>query len=242
MNKKMIASVVATLAIAGGAAFAQEGQGGPGGFGGFGGRGGRGGDGAGLEIISTVTEATGLTLEQIRTGLQGGQTLGELIAAIGGNLDEVKASVIGAVTEAINQRVTEGKLTQERADEIIATLNSRVDEVLNSTQPIRDGVRPDGGRGNNAQSEVVDQLMIATEMTRAEIREAIVGGQTIADLLAAANVETETFIANVLAPVEENLTAKVTDGTITQAIADARLALYRLELEFRLTQTMEAVQ
>ena len=242
MNKKMIASVVATLAIAGGAAFAQEGQGGPGGFGGFGGRGGRGGDGAGLEIITTVTEATGLTLIEIRTGLQDGQTLAELITANDGDLVEVKASVIATVTEAINLRVTEGKLTQERADKIIATLDARVDEALNSTQPIRDGVRPDGRRGNNAQSEVVDQLMIATEMTRAEIREAIVGGQTIADLLAAANVETETFIANVLAPAEENLAAKVTDGTITQAIADARLALYRLELEFRLTQTMEAAQ
>lgn len=233
MNKKLIATVVAALAIGTGVSFAQEGGPGNGPS--------RDHNRAGLAgLVHDISTVTGLSVADIRNRLADGQTMADLITANGGNVESVTADLIATLTEQINARVTLGQITQERADRIIEQLPQQVADVLNSTTPVRDGLgrgegRPMGGMRPDQRGEILDQLMIATGMNRTALLEAFASGQTAVDLLTEADVTVESFVDTLLVSVEERLAERVASGQINQAIADARLALVRAELNFHLS-------
>jgi hypothetical protein len=113
-------------------------------------RGGRhGGFGGQSEIIE---EATGLTREEIRTAVDGGSTIADLITANGGDVDSVIAELVAEATTHINEKVAEGRITQEQADERLAELEDRITARLDGTlerpeRPEGEGRRGRGGRG-----------------------------------------------------------------------------------------------
>lgn len=112
--------------------------------------GGRGGFGASREVISVVAEQTGLTPLEILTQLREGTSLSDIITANGGDLEAVTSAAIEAVTAEINQAVTDGWITQEQADTMLANVETRVTDVINGTgfgMGGRGGRDGRGGRG-----------------------------------------------------------------------------------------------
>jgi hypothetical protein len=244
MNTKKIAVVMGAVALIAGAAAAQEGGRG-GGMGPLGGRGfgpggpgffGRG-DGVGRfevprEILDIVAEATGLEPAALRAQLMDGQTLAALITANDASVEEVSAQILQTLTDAINERVTNGRLTQERADALIAALPEQIDSILNAENPVRTFLVERTG----PRDALLDAIETTTGLERADIRAALAEGKSLSDLLADAGVTVEAFVDEVLAPVQERLAEQVSSGVISQAVADARLNLYRVELIDRLNK------
>jgi hypothetical protein len=111
--------------------------------------GGRGGHGAGREVITVVAEQTGLTPLEILTQLRAGTSLSDIISANGGDLETVTSAAIAAVTANINQAVTDGWITQEQADTMLANVETRVTDVLSGEAAFGTGGRGEGrgGRG-----------------------------------------------------------------------------------------------
>ena len=107
--------------------------------GGHGGRGGRLGDNA--EAAAT---ALGMTLDELRTELQGGSTIAEIATAKGVDLQTVVDALVAQATERINDKVADGSLTQEEADARLAEVTERVTAAVNGEGPL--GGR--GGRGH----------------------------------------------------------------------------------------------
>ncbi len=111
--------------------------------GGHRGPGGRGGHiGPKFETIATTL---GITADEVRTALQGGQTIAELAVANGKTAQDVIDAVVADATTRISAEVTEGTLTQAEADARLADLTTRVTEFVNSTGPV--GGPGFGGRG-----------------------------------------------------------------------------------------------
>lgn len=63
------------------------------------------------------SELTGKTIAEVTQERSSGKTYGQ-IANEAGKLDEFKAQVLGQKKAVLDQRVAEGRLTQEQADEI----------------------------------------------------------------------------------------------------------------------------
>ncbi len=115
--------------------------------GGPGGKGGHGHDGPrGLmgEALDTAATSLGLTVDELRTQLQGGSTLGEVADAQGVDRDSLVADLVAAAKTEVDARVADGSLTQARADEILSTVEERVTESLDRSLPDR-GDRGDRG-------------------------------------------------------------------------------------------------
>lgn len=93
-------------------------------------RGGRRGLGGQSTVI---LEATGLTSDELRTAIQDGATIADLITANGGNVNAVIGEHVVEAMAHINEGVAEGRLTQEQADEIITGLGERITERFNGT-------------------------------------------------------------------------------------------------------------
>ena len=228
MNKKFVfvgLLVVMIMSLLVGAVSAQGG----GGDGRGGGRGGRGGafrDGLG-DILQIVADATGLDAQEIRTQLQDGATLADLITANGGDVNAVIADALAVVTEQVNQAVTDGKITQERADEILANAETRITEAINNTTPLGEG----GGRGGGLQDRfgdrqlngVVRQALEDAGLTQAEIREQLQNGASLRQILTDVGVDVDALIADVLANAQTRLDEAVVNGQITAEQATERI-------------------
>jgi hypothetical protein len=102
---------------------------------------------AGLNVVATVAESLGLTGQEIIQELRGGKTLNEIITEHGGDVEAIKQTLIDNATERINTEVAEGRLTQERADELLQNLPDFIDRLLNGQLPERPGQPGPRGRG-----------------------------------------------------------------------------------------------
>jgi hypothetical protein len=90
-------------------------------------------------LMSVIAQATGQDEQAIFTQAQEGQTLSEIIAANGGDADQIVAQVVAAETERVNQAVSDGTMEQVDADATLADLEARVTELLE--QPVQFGGR-----------------------------------------------------------------------------------------------------
>jgi uncharacterized protein (DUF433 family) len=181
-----------------------------------GGRGGkRGPRGEHLEIVA---EVLGMTVDEVREAVAGGQTIAELAEAQGVPLQDVADALVAAEAERLQQAVEDGRLTQEEADERIARIEENILERLESGERGGPG-GPRGSRGSHL--EVVAEVL---GMTTDEVREAVAGGQTIAELAEAQGVPLQDVADALVAAKTERLQQAVEDGRLTQEEADERIA------------------
>lgn len=74
----------------------------------------------------------GLDKETVKAGFEADKSLAEIAAENGVDVDEIVKVMVDAKTERIEQAVADGKLTQEKADEILAELETKIEEKLNT--------------------------------------------------------------------------------------------------------------
>lgn len=117
---------------------------------------GRGGDGPGGrgmglggEGLTAVAEVLGLTEAELQTALQGGQTLAEIAAAEGVEVQTVIDTLVTAAGAHLAEHVTAGDLTQEEADAKLAELTTRITDAVNNGGPLGGRGGEMGGRGGH---------------------------------------------------------------------------------------------
>ncbi len=102
---------------------------GPGGPGGH-----RFGHGPDLEAAAT---AIGISTDDLRTGLQSGQSLAEIAQAHGVSAQAVIDALVAEAKTHIADRVASGDLTQAEADQKLADLTDRITDMVNGELPVR---------------------------------------------------------------------------------------------------------
>ncbi len=92
----------------------------------------RGGDHGGRHHIplDAVSEALGVTEDELRTSLRDGQTVAEVAEAEGVELQVVVDAAHDALRTRLAERVEAGDITQERADERIAQATERLPQLF----------------------------------------------------------------------------------------------------------------
>lgn len=192
-------------------------------------RGGRRGGQLHDVVIQTIADSLGVDPSELV--LDADQTLRELIEANGGDADAISAEIVAAATANINQSVVDGELTQERADEILSDLDTRVSEALDKTPS---NVERDG-RGFGR----LDVLTIVSEelgLTPEEIREGLQSGQTLEAIITENGGDLDAINAALVANATQNLNDAVTEGRITQERADEILEGLDERVDNALTQ------
>jgi hypothetical protein len=113
------------------------------------------------------------------------------------------------ITDALAPLVSNGTITQAQADAVVAALQAAA---------------PDHGPGGRHGMKHLDAAAEALGVTTDELRTAIEGGQTIAQVAESKGVAVQTVIDAMVADVKEHLAAEVAEGDLTQAEADQKLA------------------
>lgn len=124
--------------------------------------------GADLDVVATTL---GITADEVRTALEGGQSLADLAVSKGKTAQDVIDAIVADATTRINDRVTAGDLTQAQADKILADLTTRVTDLVNATPPAGGpfggpfGGRGFGGPGHHGDDNDADDGTTATTDT-----------------------------------------------------------------------------
>lgn len=121
------------------------GQGGHGGFGG--GRGGFGG--LDLKDNADIASLLGLTTDELSTQLEAGKSLSDLAGEKGVAVDTVTAKVVSLLTAALDQRLSDGKITQTEYDAQKAKLADQATQIVSRTFTGHDGAHGKGGKARS---------------------------------------------------------------------------------------------
>ena len=80
--------------------------------------------------LSDVADFLGMEAADVRSALEDGQSLTQIAEANGKTRDELKNYLLDELTDKVNQAVENGRVTQERADEILANAPDRIDQQI----------------------------------------------------------------------------------------------------------------
>lgn len=189
---------------------------------------------------TVVAKALGISEDELRTAQQDGKTIADLASEKGVALDTIIDAIIADETTRLDQAVTDGKITQEQADQRLSDLKSNLPDMLSQTPPANLG--PGGfGRGGHlggpGSSAVIAKALGITED---ELRTAFQASKSVADLASEKGVALDTIVNAIIADETTHLSQAVTDGKITQAQADQRLADLKANLPDQLSQVPPA--
>ncbi len=178
--------------------------------------------------FATIADTIGITVDELRAQVAEGLTIAEIAEANSVSADTVSAALTAEMQSHIADHVTAGDITQEEADTRLASVEERVDDLLNGTLPLgghrgefgRDGhgMRGFGGR-LGMSSTLPDLLGIDADAMREQLQE----GSTIAEIAEANGVSVDDVISGLVSEASDRLGTAVTDGKITQEQADESL-------------------
>lgn len=80
-----------------------------------------------------AAQALGLTPDELREQLRSGKSLAEIATDQGVDRQTLIDTLVASATQKVNEAVENGKITQERADEIIANLPERIAKLIDRT-------------------------------------------------------------------------------------------------------------
>ena len=107
---------------------------------------GRGHRGPGMEAAAT---ALGMTTDELRTAVQSGQTLAQIAADKGVDVQVVIDALKAELAAHLAEEVTSGEITQEQADQKLAQASERITDMVNNGRPERGGPEGQQGPGGN---------------------------------------------------------------------------------------------
>lgn len=155
-------------------------------------------------------------------------------AALGKTEAEVNAAAKTAIGAAIDQAVTDGKLTADAASQLKAKVAAFEGDGCKLLGGWRGKIGHGGGMKKAALGVTKDAMTAAAgslKMTLAELRTEFKAGKSLKDVATAKNVPYATVTSAVTTAVKTDLDAAVKAGTITQARADKVLARLTTRLE-----------
>lgn len=165
------------------------------------------------DIITIVSEATGLTPREIIQQTRDGATLAEVITANGGDVNAIAAEI----TAVMSERIT------ERTEERLANLEAQVLAMLNGERPIRDGVERGGIRevlGRNVRENIGGVISEITGLTTQEVTQQVRDGATLAEIITANGGDVDAVTAQVVDNITALVNERVASGEMPQERAD----------------------
>ena len=115
---------------------------------------GRRGMKAGRVSSEATAEVLGITVEELRTAREAGQTLAQIAEAEGVSRDDLISGLVAAAQAQLTEAVEAGTITQARADELAAGLQERVTEKVDDVHT---------GRGDRSRDTDDDDAADTTE-------------------------------------------------------------------------------
>jgi len=81
--------------------------------------------------VKVVTDTLGVTRQQLRDAMKGGQTLSQYATSLGKDPQALVGALTNAANTKLDQLVADGTITQQRADTVKSKVPARIDKLMN---------------------------------------------------------------------------------------------------------------
>lgn len=153
------------------------------------------GDGKMLEFLK-------IDAETLKTELQAGKTLAAIAAERGISIDQLKAFMLQQMTQRLDESVTAGKMTAEKAEKIKANMEKHIDDIVNGKGPAGHGKMM--GHAPFADDKLLSLLNIDKETLKTQLQ----AGKTLAAIAGERGVSEEKLKAFMI----EQMTQRIDEG------------------------------
>ena len=175
-------------------------------------------------FLQRLHDATGLTLEDLQARRDEQITLADIFRENGLDPDAIAAEVKTEITSKIEQAVTDGRLTQEQADQMLEGLDDAIDRALNTPEALRAGMRGLIERGRQARQRAAEMLshsLVGTvaEMTGAEPQDIVKEWReagTLAAVIEAHGLSVDDVVSATEAAITEKVNETVAEGKLSE--------------------------
>lgn len=86
---------------------------------------------AGMSVLDSAAKVTGISVQDVMTGLKNGQSLAQIAVAHGKTADQLKQGILTDEKTNLANAVSGGKLTQNQSDKLLKGLTDHLDEIVN---------------------------------------------------------------------------------------------------------------
>ena len=192
------------------------------------------GRGGKSDATTAIEEQTGLSQEDLRTRLQGGESLADIIEAEGGDLEAVVTAALAGLDEKVDELLEAGRLESDQVDDYKANAEQRVRDRLDGTYEGKRGKGRGrlGGKANGLISIVAEQMGVSVE----DIRTKLADGNSLADIGEEADGDLTEVTDAVMEAFEARLTTAIENGRVSSDKADE----LRENMRERIESTLEA--
>jgi transposase-like protein len=166
-----------------------------------------------IAAIGKIAAATiGIEPQALREAVKGGQSVAEVAQSHGVEPQAVVDAIVASVSTRVDEAVTAGKIDADRAATIKEKAPERVTKLVNAeykgTHAKRAKLRRHARRG----AAVVAAKTIGIEPSA--LRDAVKGGQSVADVATSHDVEPQAVIDAVVSAANTRLDAAVSAGKV----------------------------
>jgi hypothetical protein len=173
-------------------------------------------------IVGAVGQLFGMTADQLREAVHGGQTLDALAQAHHVTMQQVHDAALGTIRARLDQGVQSGKWSQAEADQMYQDYSDEIDNVLLKmtgalAKPGDTG--PAGAFGPAVEGAIANLFHMSAD----EFMAAIKSGQPLAALEQAHNVDHATVRAAALDAAQTVINQGLQSGHWTQAQVNAEV-------------------
>jgi hypothetical protein len=99
------------------------------------GPGGKGGPGRGFGKLDAAAKVLGMTVDELRTALDGGKSLAAVAKDKGVDAAKVVDALVAELKAHLDEHVASGKNSQAEADQMLADARTRLEAFVNGTAP-----------------------------------------------------------------------------------------------------------
>lgn len=182
-------------------------------------------------LVATVAELAGMDARDVIAEWRDAESLAAVVEAHGLTVEAVLDATEAAINEDVNQRVADGRITDEQAALILDGVRERLEARLNSPFPSAGVLR------ERIQDGLEQTLIgVLAEMAGVDVRDVLRDAlmpPTLAEIAAGYDLEPATIIAETETRVTAAVNERVASGQLTQERADALLAGLHDRLEDR---------
>ena len=183
---------------------------------------------AALILLAIAAEQLDMTPRELLAELrkEEGRTITNVANEKGVDPNDIVDAAVQKASERLDKAVEKGKMTQEEADEKLATLRDRVTEAINKPLPTKWRGGQNDLRGARMVFKTAAEIIGLTPRELFdELREA--DDRTIADVANEHGVDPNDIVEAVAQKVSERLAEAVENGRISQEQADDLLKTIR---------------
>ncbi len=174
-------------------------------------------------IYSILESKLGFTKAQIQDAAKSGKTAFDLASEKGVTADQLKSMIVDAQSQNIDQMVSKGKLTQDKANTMKANLKTKMQNWNGSLKQ----EEHKEGRSNPIYSVLESKL----GFTKAQIQDAAKSGKTAFDLASQKGVTADQLRSMIVDAQSQNIDQMVSKGKLTQDKANTMKANLKTKMQ-----------